>query len=273
MTTARSGSDQNRAAVASKPPEALLRRTGDAKPGMTTVAIVQARMGSNRLPGKVMLSLDCTPVLRHVVRRTDSAETVDDVVVATTDQRRDDILERYARREGAAVSRGSEDDVLGRMYDAADEHDADIVVRITADNPLLSPDVVDAGVRMLRRDDLDYVSNKTERTFPAGLDVEVFTFESFRTVEQESETAHQREHVTPYYRKSDRFDVGSLTSDTTFETKKFRNRTDLRLTLDTPDDYELFSRIYNGIAFEEILDIRNVIEYVDENDLASINRE
>ena len=102
---------------------------------MKVVPVIQARMGSSRLPGKVMLPLNCDHVLEHDVRRVASADRVDEVVVATSEEKQDDIVERYAEREGAHVHRGSEDDVLGRMYEAASERDADVVVRVTADCP------------------------------------------------------------------------------------------------------------------------------------------
>jgi len=238
---------------------------------MTTVALIQARMGSTRLPGKVMLSLDCTPVIRHVVRRTLAADTVDTAVVATTDKQRDDIVERYASLEGAELFRGDETDVLGRMYSGATMADADTVVRLTADNPLLAPAVVDAAVAKLHDGNFEYISNKIDRTFPAGLDVEVFTFDSFTDVEREADDPYDREHVTPPYRESDSFDVATLRSTTVFDDAFMQDRTDLRLTLDRPDDYELFSQVYEHVPYDRIVDIRDAVQYIEDNGLAAIN--
>lgn len=238
---------------------------------MKTIAIVQSRMGSTRLPGKVMLSLDCTPVVRHVVRRCLGAKTVDSVVVATTEKRRDDIVERYAQREGAEIFRGDETDVLGRVYRAGNTFDADMVVRITADNPLTSPAVIDGAVEMATEGGYDYVSNKIDRTFPAGLDVEVFTFDSFETVEQRTDDPYDREHVTPYYRNSGEFELANLQSTDVFDEEFMHDRTELRLTLDTPDDFDLFARVYRNAAYDEILDVREAVRYIDEKNLAELN--
>ena len=240
---------------------------------MRTVALIQARMGSTRLPGKVMLSLDCTPVIRHVVRRAAAADVVDTVAVATTDNRRDDIVERYASREGADVFRGDTTDVLGRMYGAGNAFDADTVIRLTADNPLCAPAVIDTAVKKLQSGGLDYVSNKIDRTFPSGLDVEVFTFDSFSIVEREADDSYDREHVTPPYRERDEYDVANLRSTEVFEDEQLQNRTDLRLTLDRPDDFELFSRIYDTLPFDDIVDVGDAVRYVDDNDLAEINHQ
>jgi spore coat polysaccharide biosynthesis protein SpsF len=236
-----------------------------------TVAIIQARMGSTRLPGKAMLSLNCTPVIRHVVRRVQSATSVEQVVVATSQKERDEIIVRCGSKDGAEVVCGDEDDVLNRMYTAADKYGAGTVVRITADNPLLSPSTIDAAVTNLEERGVDYVTNKLNRTFPSGLDVEAFTFDSFREVEEEAKDPYYREHVTPYYRDSDQFSVLNIESDEVFDDNRLWNRTDLRLTLDTPDDYELFKRVYENVAYDEIVNIGDVIEYIDRNNLGSLN--
>jgi spore coat polysaccharide biosynthesis protein SpsF len=238
---------------------------------METVAIVQARMGSTRLPGKVMLSLDCVPVIHHVVKRCLTAAEVDKVVVATTEKQRDDIIKRYAEREGAETFRGDEHDVLNRVYKAAKSFNADLVVRITADNPLISPEIIDATIKKIVEEGHDYVSNKVERSFPAGFDVEVFTFESFVKVEGCADTPRDREHVTTYYRQSGEFDIANLQSTEFFEEDFMQNRTDLRLTLDTPDDFELFRRVYQSVSYDQILDVQDAIKYIDENDLAGVN--
>lgn len=241
---------------------------------MRTVAVIQARMGSTRLPGKVMLPLDGEHVLTHDVRRTDAAETVDEVVVATSTETADDIVGRYASRAGATVFRGSESNVLDRMFRAATQADADAVVRITADCPLIDPDVIDEVVGRLAETDADYATNILERTFPRGLDVEAFTFESFERVHEASSESHHREHVTPYYReREDLFTHASVTSNDVFDSPRMQDRTDLRLTLDEADDYELLRRIYEGVDWSGLLDVRDAVEYADANDLTTVNRD
>jgi spore coat polysaccharide biosynthesis protein SpsF len=229
-------------------------------------------MGSSRLPGKVMLPLDCDHVLEHDVRRVVSADKVDKVVVATSEGKQDDIVARYAERAGASVYRGSEDDVLGRMYEAAREHDADVVVRVTADCPLVSVKYIDEAVERLLSDGLDYVSGLMERTFPRGTESEIFSFESFREVEEASDEPGQREHVTPhFYENPDKFDLYNVTSDEVFNEDFLQDRTDLRLTLDEADDYELLRRVYEGVEYDEVLDIADAVRYVDGNGLSHIN--
>lgn len=236
------------------------------------IATIQARMGSTRLPGKVMLPIADDHVLTHDVRRVSVADHVDNVVVATSKQTADDIVARYAARAGADVHRGSESDVLGRMYDAARNADADVVVRVTGDCPLVDPDTIDEVVSRVVDGDAEYAANITERTFPRGLDVEAFTFESFERVHEEATEPHHREHVTPYYREDpNRFITESVVSADVFDEQDFQNRDDLRLTLDEADDYEVLREIYENVPFDDILPIREAIQYVDEHDLMELS--
>jgi spore coat polysaccharide biosynthesis protein SpsF len=236
------------------------------------VAAIQARMGSTRLPGKVMLPLAGEHVLTHVVRRAEAARTVDEVVVATSTTGADDIVARYAERAGATVTRGSEPDVLNRLFEAATVADADIVVRITADCPLLDPGTIDSVVRHLVDSAAEYASNTLDRSFPRGLDVEAFTYGSFERVHAEASTPTQREHVTPYYHQhDDQFDLVNVPSDVVFDEPWMRDRTDLRLTLDEADDYELLRAVYDGATFEDVLPIREAIRHIDEDGLGALN--
>jgi spore coat polysaccharide biosynthesis protein SpsF len=219
-----------------------------------------------------MFPLDCDHVLEHDVCRVLSTDTVDEVVVATSDGKQDDIVARRAESAGASVHRGSEEDVLLRMYEAALKHEADIVVRVTADCPLVSPKFIDTAVCNIIRNKFDYVSARSPRTFPRGLTGGVFTFESFEEVESLSEEPRQREHVTPYYYENpDEFDLYNVTSDEVFDEDFLQGRTDLRLTLDEADDYELLRRVYEGVDYDEILDVADAVRYVDENGLKEIN--
>jgi len=239
---------------------------------MHVVAVVQARMGSSRLPGKVMLPLDCDHVLKHVIRRTETAQAVDETVVATSEKQADTIVERVAACEGTRTHRGSETDVLGRMYDAAATSDADVVVRITADCPLLSPAYIDTAVDHLRTNNLKYVSSPRDGTFPIGVSSEVFTFDSFTEVESASSDPAYREHVTPlYYKSDDRFRTGTIDSSMVFDEPQLRDRSELRLTLDEVDDYELFRRVYENVPFDGILPLSDAVIHIDEHDIADIN--
>jgi len=239
---------------------------------MKVVAVIQARMGSSRLPGKVMLPLAGEHVLTHDVRRVNAADTVDETIVATSTGQQDDIIATYGVHAGATITRGSETDVLGRLFQAAREADANVVVRVTGDCPLVVPKAIDAAVARLRETGADYASTTIERTLPRGLGAEVFTFDSFKTVADAATEAYEREHVTPrYYEHLDEFDVESVTSAAVFDAKRYRDRTDLRLTLDEAADYELLRRIYEGIEWSGIVDIRDAIDYVDDEGLSEVN--
>lgn len=240
---------------------------------MKTIAIIQARMGSTRLPGKVMLPLDGKHVLTHVVERTRASTGIDDVVVATSERKADDIVERYGNRAGASVFRGSESDVLGRIHDAARDARADIITRITADCPLISPQVIDEVVRKLVETGADYSANTQTRTLPRGLDAEAFTSDSFDIVSKEATEPHHREHVTYFYTENpSRFECVSVGSRDIFEEEWMHGRSDLRLTLDEADDYELLREVYDKVTYEDILDIRKGVKYIDDNELFKINQ-
>jgi spore coat polysaccharide biosynthesis protein SpsF len=235
-------------------------------------AIIQARMGSTRLPGKVMLPLEARHVLHHVVERVAQASLIDDVVVATSSKRRDDILARFVPDFGAKLHRGSEANVLERLFDTAVEYDADTIVRITADCPLVEPSVIDSVIGSVEQNSVDYASNVRERTFPRGLDIEAFTFDSFREVRKNSTDTRHKEHVTPYYRENPHaFELVDVTSEEVFDDPRFKNRDDLRLTLDEANDYDVLRKIYQNVPYDDILPIRGAIQYVDENDLMDLN--
>jgi len=238
---------------------------------MTTVAVVQARMGSSRLPGKMMYPLDGRPVVTHVLRRVQQSETLDSVVVAVSDQQSDDVLATQVRERGVSLYRGSEHDVLGRLHGAAHEAGADEIVRVCGDTPLVAPRVIDALVRKLRAAGADYVYTMEPRSFPRGLDVEAFTAESFDWVADGADEPYQREHVTVYYREhAGDFSLATLTADEVFD-DALAGRTDLRLTLDEAADYELLRRIYRDVDYDGVVSLRDAVAYVDTNGLATIN--
>jgi len=173
-----------------------------------TVACIQARMGSSRLPGKVMEDIAGATVLARCIRRTLLARTVDQVVVATTELAIDEAIVAEAERLGVACVRGSEDDVLSRYHKAMLASGAEVVVRITSDCPLIDPAIIDAAVSAFKAACplVDYASTVLEPSYPRGLDVEVFTAEALHHAMREATQAHEREHVTPYfYEHPDKF--------------------------------------------------------------------
>ncbi len=214
--------------------------TVQGRPKPRAVAIVQARMGSTRLPGKVLKELAGEPVLARVVQRLSRATQIDEVVVATTQESQDDVLAETCSSRGWHCFRGSEQDVLDRYYQAARQHRADIVVRITSDCPLIDPGIVDALVFALRLDPIaDYATNTlAPRTYPRGLDVEVMTFDALAKAWREACAPAEREHVTPYlYRNPASFRLRGLWNDTDYSA--------LRWTVDTEEDLALVRLIYD----------------------------
>jgi spore coat polysaccharide biosynthesis protein SpsF (cytidylyltransferase family) len=181
---------------------------------MRTVAIIQARMGSTRLPGKVLADLAGKPLLGRVIERVRRARTIDQVVVATSDRPADDRVAGYCSSLGVGCFRGSEEDVLDRYYQAARLWPAGAYARITADCPLLDPGVIDRVVTAFAQNDCDYAANFLRRTFPAGVDLEVFTFATLERTWREASEPAEREHVTPYMRQGNRFRLLGVENET-----------------------------------------------------------
>jgi len=199
---------------------------------MRKVAVVQARTGSSRLPGKVLMLLAGRPVLDHVVTRVSAAERIDEVVVATTDLPGDDAISDYCRDRGWTCVRGSESDVLSRYALAVRESGAGIVARVTSDCPLFSPRILDAMLAGFDPDSMDYMStNWPERTFPVGLDCEVMRADALLAIADTATDLYDREHVTPhFYRNPDRYRLAGHRCEPSLA--------HLSITLDTSEDYQ-----------------------------------
>src|ERR1017187_648665 len=180
---------------------------------MKTVAIIQARIGSTRLPGKVLADILGHPMLWRVVDRVRQAQKVDQVIVATTSATRDDALAEFCQAHQIECFRGDEQDVLDRYFQAARKSGATTIIRITADCPLIDPGVIDRVVGIYQQGGFDYVSNTIEVTYPDGLDTEVFSFASLEQAWQEATKTSEREHVTPYLRTSGKFQVRNVEND------------------------------------------------------------
>ena len=203
-------------------------------------AIIQARVGSTRLPGKVMKDLCGKTVLAQVVARVGRAERLDNIVVATTTEGRDDVVAAEAAGLGVDCFRGSETDVLDRYYKAAMLSGADIVVRITSDCPLYDGRLLDEMLAVYDPTACDYLSNSIERTYPRGLDTEVFSFAALAKAHAEATEDYEHEHVTPYfYRHPDRFRLKNHA--------QAKNFSHLRWTLDTPEDWAFIAAVYGRL--------------------------
>jgi spore coat polysaccharide biosynthesis protein SpsF len=204
------------------------------------VAILQARMSSTRLPGKVMKPLAGAPMIERQIERLRRCETLDRLVVATSDDPSDDPLATHLQGLGVEVFRGPLHDVLGRFVGAVEALGIDgDVVRLTADCPLADPQVIDAGVRLRASLGVDYVSNGRKPTYPHGLDMEVFTRDALLAAGREATDPYDREHVTPYLYRSGRFSLGHL--------QQQKDESRLRWTVDTPEDYAFVARVYDAL--------------------------
>ena len=223
---------------------------------MPTVAIIQARLGSSRLPGKVLEPFAGRSALAHVVARVRACPAIDEVVVATTTASRDDALVDVCAREGWRCTRGSEDDVLDRFYQTATSVGATTIVRITSDCPLLDPAIVAGVIARFRDTGADYATTSWPRaTFPLGLSAEVISAEALATAWREDPNPAWREHVTPFlYRHPERFRIATYACD--------RELGHHRWTLDTPEDAALLRLIFDHLPAGST-DWRDVLALVE----------
>jgi len=226
---------------------------------MRRVIIVQARMTSTRLPGKVLMDLRGRPMLGHQLRRLKICRNCDEIVVATTTNRDDDPICALADEEGVRWFRGGESDVLSRFVGAAVEASAELVVRITADCPLIDPDVSDRVIWEIETHatECDYASNAVQRTFPRGLDTEAFFFDSLVRAARLAKSRPAREHVT-YFILREQPGLFLIRSVTDVE-----DNSDLRWTVDTPVDMAMAREIYKALELErQIVPYRDILSYV-----------
>jgi spore coat polysaccharide biosynthesis protein SpsF (cytidylyltransferase family) len=231
-----------------------------------TVAIIQARMGSTRLPGKVLEDIGDEPMLWHVYERAQCASLVDRVVVATSTEPGDDAVASFCEERDVRCFRGSEEDVLDRFYRAAVDIGADAVVRLTADCPLLSPPVIDRVIRTYQSSDAEYVTNILEYTHPDGLDVEVFEFEALAVAWEEASEPEEHEHVTPYIRESNQFSAENVQNVLNLSVYQFVDEdTILRWTVDYPEDLEFVRAVYDRLTASGhwVFDQQSVLELLE----------
>lgn len=218
---------------------------------MSVVAIIQARMSSTRLPGKVLLPLAGVPALNHIVSRIKSCKTIEKVIVATSTKSSDDDIDKFCRQSNFDFYRGSLLDVLDRYYQCAKSENANTIVRITADCPVIDPIVVDAVVTGFLTGNYDYYALSGE--FPDGLDCEVISFRALEKAWLEAYLPSEREHVCPYIHTNHKseFKTGGL--------ELFTGLQNMRWTLDEPNDYELLKNIYASLYKPEKIFLTNEI--------------
>jgi spore coat polysaccharide biosynthesis protein SpsF len=207
-------------------------------------AIIEARMGSTRLPGKTMLSIMGKPSIELLIERLRLARKIDTIILATTTNLEDDVIESFCKKNKVICYRGSSDDVLGRVYNAAKYHKTDIVVEVTGDCPLLDPWLIDDCIDLFIRSDYDYLSNFIEQSYPPGIDVQIFSFKVLEEINKLAKADKFREHVTLYILKHpEKYRMHNVPAPPEFFYP------DWHLELDEQKDYELIKKIYKALYF------------------------
>ncbi len=232
---------------------------------MRTVAIIQARTTSTRLPAKVLMPIGGMTMLERVVRRTQRSHDLDETVVATTTNASDDPIVALCQRIAVPVFRGPEQDVLTRYRDAARAHAAELVVRITSDCPLFDAELLDGTLAEFHGQAVDYLSLPAPAAFPRGLDHEVFTREALETAAREATESYERVHVTPYlYRHPERFRIGTRSNQGAHGGHRW--------TVDTADDLELIRQLHAAMGGREDYGWRELLAVMHRRpELAAIN--
>jgi len=230
------------------------------------VGIVQARMGSSRLSGKVLEDLAGRSMLSRVLSRLRNSQLIDSLVVATTTLAKDEAIVEECQRSGVSSYRGDEHDVLARYFMAAEFSEADVVVRITSDCPLIDSEVTDTTIRAFLREQPDYASNTLVRTYPRGLDTEVISRDALARTWREARHPHEREHVTPYIiEHPTRFELLSVAGDQDYSA--------YRWTVDTPEDLAFVRAVYSRFPSEEMFSWQDVLKLLErEPALVELNR-
>jgi len=223
-------------------------------------AIIQARMGSTRLPGKVLKEVKGKPLLMYQIERVRVSKLLDKIIVATSNLPKDDIIADFCKKNSIDVFRGNENDVLSRYYECAKKHKADIIVRLTADCPLVDPFVIDRVISMFQKENVDYAANtvppETAR-FPDGSDVEVFSMQALERAFIECSDPHDREHVTFYFwRYDNNFKTVQISQDVDWSKYRF--------TVDYPEDFEVVEYVFQELerrgSFGHLEEIIEIIE-------------
>lgn len=224
-------------------------------------------MESSRLPGKVMMKPDGkNPIVYYVIKQLQNCKLLDKVVIATTNRSEDDTLSHFVKDIGISLFRGNPNDVLDRYYQCAKEFSFSDIVRITSDNPLIDPTIVDLVVDKYLEGDFDYVTNSYPRTFPQGTETEVFSFKTIETAWKKAKSSTEREHVTPYiYNNPDKFKI--------FNVSYSENLSNLRWTVDRKNDFNLVQSLLKKIKKRPVL-MKDILELFEQQpNLKKINED
>lgn len=235
---------------------------------MKVAAIIQARMGSTRLPGKVLKKVLGKTLLEYQIERVKRAKAIDEIIIATTTKESDDQIVQLCQQLSIPYYRGSEEDVLSRYYEAATKFNVDVVVRLTSDCPIIDPNVIDKVVEhyLENKDRYDYVSNTLTRTYPRGLDTEVMSYEVLKRVHEEAKELVYREHVTAYiYHHPDQFRLCNVSNE--------KDESKHRWTVDTEEDFILIKNILETLySINPLFTLEDVIRILqDKPEWAEIN--
>lgn len=230
------------------------------------IASIEARMGSTRLPGKVLLPVGGTPVLSYMISRVQMSTKITDIIVATTDNPKDDMIEDMCNKMNIKVFRGNEENVLERVFKATQSLNADIIVELTGDCPLIDPDLIDHAVStFLINHECDYLYNREYEGYPDGMDIQVFTSKAFKRSRKIASTRSELEHVSLQMRNDPTLRKIYLAP------VQQHNRPDLELTLDVPEDYELIKDVIEYFQRENrVPSLTDIIHYLD-NDIEAIS--
>ncbi len=224
--------------------------------------IIQARMTSSRLPGKSMKSIIGKPAIQRVTERVKKSKLISDLWLACSDHKEDNVLENFAKTNNINVFRGNMNDVLSRYVSISKMNDSGIIVRITGDCPLIDPDIIDAVIDKFIISDTDYTSNTLTRTYPDGLDVEVFSKNALYEADEKSDNLFMREHVTPYIhgRLKDKFPCGQFKRNQLVHSTDYSN---YRWTLDEEEDLHFLNAVYSHL--DDFCSWLDVIDFLKKN--------
>ena len=231
---------------------------------MNIIAIIQARMGSKRLPGKMLKEIKGKPLVFYVLNQVKKSKLIDGIVLATTDTDKDRVLLETVEKIGFKTFAGDENDVLDRYYQSAKSFKGDIIVRVTGDCPLIDPRIIDKVIQRYNETGCDYASNVDPPTFPDGLDVEVFSFKVLENAWKEAKLSSEREHVTPYiYKNKDKFITINVENDS--------NLSKMRWTIDEKEDFLFLKMILDKLGNKEI-NMKNILDVLEKfPELSKIN--
>jgi len=229
---------------------------------MTTIAIIQARMGSSRFPGKIMKELNEKPILQHIVDFLKHSKMIGKIVIATTDLQEDDVVDSFAKKLKIDCFRGSSENVLERFYKCAKKFNADLIIRLTSDNPLVNPKIIDNLINLCKNSHCDYASNCLHLTYPYGYSTcEIFTFSTLTKLYETQKDPQSLEHVTYFITKNPNlFNIQEINAP------KNLSRPSWKLSVDTIEDYIIMQKIFSSLYQENsFIDYPTLVEFLDRN--------